>query len=76
MILNGDVVHGIGSSWLRGTRDLRGAEPAGGRSVASTFVWSLVLLAVAFVPALFLPRGKPADPAAAPEDEVREPVAV
>lgn len=25
----------------------------------STFVWSVVLLAVAFIPALFLPRGKP-----------------
>jgi EmrB/QacA subfamily drug resistance transporter len=30
---------------------------------SSTFVWALVLLAVAFVPALFLPRGKGTPPA-------------
>jgi EmrB/QacA subfamily drug resistance transporter len=36
----------------------------------STFVWSLVLLAVAFVPALFLPRGKaPAAPESTPDDD-------
>jgi EmrB/QacA subfamily drug resistance transporter len=31
---------------------------------ATTFVWALVLLAVAFIPALFLPRGKKAQPVA------------
>jgi uncharacterized membrane protein len=31
---------------------------------SSTFVWALVLLAVAFIPALFLPRGKAAAPRA------------
>ncbi|MFL6144883.1 MAG: DHA2 family efflux MFS transporter permease subunit [Labedaea sp.] len=37
----------------------------------STFVWALVLLAVAFIPALFLPRGKaPAAADQAPEDKV------
>ncbi|HEU5110302.1 MAG TPA: DHA2 family efflux MFS transporter permease subunit, partial [Micromonosporaceae bacterium] len=35
----------------------------------STFFWSMVLLAVAFIPALFLPRGKaPVDPEAADEE--------
>jgi EmrB/QacA subfamily drug resistance transporter len=39
-------------------------------SFASTFVWALVLLAVAFIPALFLPRGKaPVDPEASAEEE-------
>jgi len=33
---------------------------------SSTFVWALVLLAVAFVPALFLPRGKVVPPAPEP----------
>jgi EmrB/QacA subfamily drug resistance transporter len=42
---------------------------------ASTFVWSMVLLALALLPALFLPRGKgvPARPVEAPE-ELKEPV--
>jgi EmrB/QacA subfamily drug resistance transporter len=39
----------------------------------STFVWSLVLLAVAFLPALFLPRGKPA-PVEEGDERVSEPV--
>jgi EmrB/QacA subfamily drug resistance transporter len=34
---------------------------------SSTFVWSLILLAVAFIPALLLPRGKAAAPAAPAE---------
>jgi uncharacterized membrane protein len=46
---------------------------------SSTFVWALILLAVAFLPALLLPRGKTA-PAAPVEqapvtDEVPEPAA-
>jgi EmrB/QacA subfamily drug resistance transporter len=37
----------------------------------STFVWSLVLLAVAFIPALFLPRGKPEEiPEPTPDEKV------
>jgi EmrB/QacA subfamily drug resistance transporter len=42
---------------------------------AATFVWALVLLAVAFLPALLLPRGKgvpPAPPAAVDQDVRRE----
>jgi EmrB/QacA subfamily drug resistance transporter len=39
----------------------------------STFVWSLVLLAVAFIPALFLPRGKAPE---LPEQSAEEKVAV
>jgi len=37
---------------------------------SSTFFWALVLLAVSFVPALFLPRGKPVPPAPEPAVEV------
>jgi EmrB/QacA subfamily drug resistance transporter len=41
----------------------------------ATFIWSLALLAVAFIPALFLPRGKaPADPEAAPEERIALPI--
>jgi EmrB/QacA subfamily drug resistance transporter len=41
----------------------------------STFVWSLVLLALAFIPALFLPRGKaPVDPETTTEEKVATPV--
>jgi hypothetical protein len=37
----------------------------------ATFVWSLALLALAFIPALFLPRGKPSVAAGeAPQDQV------
>jgi EmrB/QacA subfamily drug resistance transporter len=48
---------------------------------ATTFVWAMVLLAVSFLPALFLPRGKgePATVAASPDtpgtpEELKEPV--
>jgi EmrB/QacA subfamily drug resistance transporter len=34
---------------------------------SSTFVWALVLLAIAFIPALFLPRGKVTPPAPEPQ---------
>ncbi|MBB4904720.1 DHA2 family efflux MFS transporter permease subunit [Actinophytocola algeriensis] len=37
---------------------------------SSTFLWALVLLAVAFVPALFLPRGKTVSPAPEPPADV------
>jgi MFS family permease len=37
---------------------------------SSTFLWALVLLAVAFVPALFLPRGKTVPPAPEPPADV------
>ncbi|HEU5472418.1 MAG TPA: DHA2 family efflux MFS transporter permease subunit [Actinophytocola sp.] len=41
----------------------------------STFFWSLALLAVAFVPALFLPRGKaPVDPESTADERVALPV--
>jgi EmrB/QacA subfamily drug resistance transporter len=41
----------------------------------STFIWSVALLALAFIPALFLPRGKaPVDPEAVTEAKVTEPV--
>jgi EmrB/QacA subfamily drug resistance transporter len=41
----------------------------------STFIWSVALLAVAFIPALFLPRGRaPVDPEAVTEAKVTEPV--
>ncbi len=41
---------------------------------ATTFVWALVLLAAAFIPALFLPRGKtaPAEPVAVSTDSTDE----
>jgi EmrB/QacA subfamily drug resistance transporter len=35
---------------------------------SSTFVWALVLLALAFIPALFLPRGKTAAAPGTPQD--------
>lgn len=41
----------------------------------STFVWSMALLAVAFIPALFLPRGKaPVDPESTVEEKATAPV--
>jgi hypothetical protein len=36
---------------------------------SSTFVWALVLLAVAFLPALLLPRGKGTPPAPEPQED-------
>jgi EmrB/QacA subfamily drug resistance transporter len=42
-------------------------------SFGSTFVWALALLAVAFIPTLFLPRGKPA-PVEEGDERVSEPV--
>jgi EmrB/QacA subfamily drug resistance transporter len=40
----------------------------------STFVWSVALLAVAFIPALFLPRGKaPVDPETAEQEKAAMP---
>jgi EmrB/QacA subfamily drug resistance transporter len=43
---------------------------------SSTFLWALILLAIAFLPALLMPRGKTATPAAAavePAGEATEP---
>lgn len=44
---------------------------------SSTFLWALILLAISFVPALFLPRGKTAPPADPAEgtDQADRPVA-
>ncbi|TDV40478.1 hypothetical protein CLV71_123189 [Actinophytocola oryzae] len=53
---------------------------------SSTFVWALVLLAIAFIPALFLPRGRttpamveggvvPSDMDGSTRDEAPEPAA-
>jgi len=53
----------VGSGGLEGLRGLGPAQAAAAReplasSFASTFVWALVLLGIAFIPALFMALGK------------------
>jgi hypothetical protein len=56
-------VGSVASGGLEGVRELSPAQQAAANgplasSFASTFVWALVLLGVAFIPALFMALGK------------------
>jgi hypothetical protein len=56
-------VGSAGSGGLEGVRELSTAQQAAATgplasAFASTFVWAMVLLAVAFIPALFMALGK------------------
>jgi MFS family permease len=65
VILAAEITRHVGSAGSGGLESLRGLSPAQqaaangplASSFASTFVWALVLLGVAFIPALFMALG-------------------